>query len=87
MPAGAFQFGTSGRNIIDGPGTFVLNVGLSRRYRFTETKALQFRCESFNLTNRANFGLPNPQVDVLSGGTVTTAKPPRQMQMGLRLEF
>ena len=87
VPVGAFQYGTSGRNIIDGPGTFVLNVGLSRRYRFTEIKALQFRCESFNLTNRANFGLPNPQVDVVSGGTVTTAKPPRQMQMGLRLEF
>ena len=87
VPTGAFRYGNSGRNVIDGPGTFVLNTSLSRRFRFTETRALQFRAEGFNLTNRANFGLPNPQVDVLSGGTVTTAKSPRQMQLGLRLEF
>jgi hypothetical protein len=87
VPVGAFQFGTSGRNILDGPGTFSLNAGLSRRFRFSDTKALQYRCEAFNLTNRANFGLPNTQVDVLSGGTITTAKAPRLLQMGLRLEF
>ena len=87
VPTRAFRFGNSGRNVIDGPGTFVLNTGLSRRFRFTETRALQFRAEGFNLTNRANFGLPNPQVDVLSGGTVTSAKSPRQLQLGLRLEF
>ena len=87
VPAGAFRFGDSGRNVIDGPGTFVLNTGVSRRFRFTETRAVQFRAEGFNLTNRANFGLPNPQVDVLSGGTITTAKAPRQLQLGLRLEF
>jgi hypothetical protein len=87
VPVGAFQFGTSGRNILDGPGTFALNVGLSRRFRFTETKALQFRCESFNLTNHTSFGLPVTNVDVLNGGTISTAKSPRQLQMGLRLEF
>ncbi len=87
VATGAFRYGNSGRNIIDGPGTFVTNVGLSRRFVFTETKALQFRVEVFNLTNRANFGLPNNQVDVVSGASVTTAKNPRQVQLGLRLEF
>ena len=87
VPVGAFQFGTSGRNILDGPGSFSLNAGLSRRFRFTETKALQFRCEAFNLTNRTSFGLPQTNVDVLNGATISTAKAPRQMQMGLRLEF
>ena len=87
VPVGGFRYGNSGRNIIDGPGTFVLNLGLSRRFRLTETKAVQFRGEAFNFLNHANFGLPNAQVDVLSGGTVTTAKNPRQLQAGLRLEF
>ena len=87
VPAGAFRYGNSGRNAIDGPGTFVMNTGLSRRFHITETRAIQFRGEAFNLTNRANFGLPNPQVDVLSGASVTTAKNPRLVQLGLRMEF
>ena len=87
VPVGAFRFGTSGRNVISGPGTFVLNTGLSRRFRFTEHRALQFRGEAFNIANRANFGLPNPQVDVLSGASITTAKNPRLIQLALRLEF
>ncbi|MDQ6701239.1 MAG: carboxypeptidase regulatory-like domain-containing protein [Acidobacteriota bacterium] len=87
VPAGAFHFGGSGRNILDGPGTFGLNAGLSRRFRFSETKALQFRCETFNLTNNTNFNLPLTSVDVKNGGVITQAKSPRQMQLGLRLEF
>jgi hypothetical protein len=81
------MFGTSGRNILDGPGTFSLNVGLSRRFRFGETRAIQFRGEAFNLTNHTNLGLPQTQVDVLNGATISTAKAPRQLQMGLRVEF
>jgi hypothetical protein len=87
VPLKPFQFGNSGRNILDGPGTFSLNVGLSRRFRFAETRAFQFRCESFNLTNHTNLGLPQTDVDVLSGASISTAKAPRQMQMGLRREF
>ena len=87
VPLKAFQFGNSGRNILDGPGTFSLNAGLSRRFRFAETRAVQFRCEAFNLTNHTSLGLPQTDVDVLSGGSITTAKAPRQLQMGLRVEF
>jgi hypothetical protein len=87
VPLKAFQFGSSGRNILDGPGTFSLNAGLSRRFRFSETKALQFRWENFNVTNHTNFGLPQTNVDVLNGATISSAKSPRLMQLGLRLEF
>lgn len=87
VPTGGFRYGNSGRNVLDGPGFFTLNVGLSRRFRFRDTKAIQFRSEAFNVTNRPNFGLPNPQVDTTTGGTITTAKSPRQIQLALRLEF
>jgi hypothetical protein len=87
VPVGAFHFGSSGRNILDGPGTASLNLSLSRRFRFSESRALQFRWESFNVTNRANFNLPQTQVDVINGATINAAKAPRQMQLGLRLEF
>jgi TonB-dependent Receptor Plug Domain. len=87
VPVGSFRFGNSGRNILDGPGTFSINTGLSRRFRFTETKALQLRLEAFNITNRANFNLPETKVDVLNGATISAAKSPRQLQVGLRIEF
>jgi outer membrane receptor protein involved in Fe transport len=87
VPPGGFRYGDSGRGIIDGPGSFVMNVGLSRRFRLRERTFLQFRTEAFNVTNRANFGLPNAQVDIVSGGSITTAKHPRQLQFALRLEF
>jgi outer membrane receptor protein involved in Fe transport len=87
VPVGAFHFGDSGRNILDGPGTFALNVGLSRRFRLDEMRALQFRGESFNLTNRVSFGLPQTDVDVLNGATISSAKTARVFQLGLRFEF
>ena len=87
VKVGSFLFGNSGRNILDGPGTFVLNAGLSRRFKLRDQTALQFRGETFNFTNHTNFGLPTTHVDVLNGGTISSAKAPRQIQVGLRLEF
>jgi hypothetical protein len=84
---GAFHFGSSARNILDGPGTSAMNLSLSRRFHFGESRAVQFRWESFNVMNRANFNLPQTQVDVISGATINAAKAPRQMQLGLRVEF
>lgn len=86
-PAGAFHFGSSGRNILDGPGTAALNFGLSRRFPFGETRAVQFRWESFNLMNHSNLNLPLTQADVLSGATINAAKAPRQMQLRLRIKL
>ena len=87
MPVGSFRFGNSGRSVLDGPGTFSINAGLSRRFRFSETKDLQFRLEAFNVANRASFNLPATRVDVLNGATIGAAKSPRLLQLGLRLEF
>jgi hypothetical protein len=87
VPVGASRFGDSGRNVLDGPGTAGLNLSLSRRFKLGESRAVQFRWESFNVLNHANFNMPQTQVDVLSGATINAAKAPRQMQLGLRVEF
>jgi outer membrane receptor protein involved in Fe transport len=87
VPVGAFRFGNSGRNILDGPGTFALNVGVSRRFVVAEMRAVQFRAESFNLTNRTSLNLPQTDVDVLNGATISAAKSARVLQLGLRVEF
>ena len=87
VPLASYRFGSSGRNVLDGPGTFVINTLLSRRIRFGEVKALQLRAESFNLPNHPNFNLPENRVDIISGGTITRVKNNRTFQLGARLEF
>jgi len=87
VPLAAYRFGSSGRNILDGPGTFVANLSVSRRVRIRESMALQLRLESFNLPNHPNFNLPENRVDIISGGTITRAKNNRNYQLGARLEF
>jgi hypothetical protein len=87
VPNGSFRFGTSGRNVLDGPGTIAINTGLSRRIRFQESKSLQLRLETFNLPNHPNFLLPENRVDIISGGTISRAKNNRTMQLAARFEF
>lgn len=87
VPLGSYRFGSSGRNILDGPGTVNINAGLSRRFRLAESKAVQFRLESQNLPNHPNFNLPENRVDIISGGTITRAKNNRMLTLGLRVEF
>jgi hypothetical protein len=87
VPLGSYRFGTSGRNILDGPGTIAINTSLSRRIRFMESRALQFRVECFNLPNHPNFNLPENRVDIISGGTISRVKNNRTLQLGARLEF
>ncbi len=84
---GSFRFGSSGRNILDGPGTFNINTSLSRRLKFGEGRALQFRAETFNLPNHPNFNLPENRIDIISGGTISRVRSNRTMQLGARLEF
>lgn len=87
VPLGAYRFGNSGRNILDGPGTFNLNASVSKRFALAERTYLQIRGESFNLPNHPNFSLPENRVDIISGGTITRAKNNRNFQLGARLEF
>lgn len=87
VPLGSYRFGSSGRNILDGPGTVNVNAGVSRRFRFDESRAVQFRLESQNLPNHPNFNLPETRVDIISGGTITRAKNNRMLTLGMRFEF
>ena len=41
------------------PGSFIINMALSRQFRIRERKTLEFRGQAFNLLNRVNLGNPN----------------------------
>ncbi len=80
-------YGDAGRNILRGPGTTNMDVGLSRSFAWMETRRLQIRSEFFNALNHTNFGLPVHSTDSPALGTITSAAPSRVIQIGARLEF
>ncbi len=87
-----FQFGNSGRNILDGPGLINLNLALMKNFRIKEQRNLQFRFDVFNVLNRANFLLPDNFFNALTGGTITGVHQggrggPRVMQVALKYDF
>ena len=87
FPTPAGFFGTSRRNILDGPGLYTVNWSLSRNFRITDSGKLQFRWEVFNLLNHPNFKLPNDNLDEAAAGSITTAGDPRAMQLGAKYTF
>ncbi len=80
--------GTSGRNIIDGPGLKNVDMTIARTFRVTERFALQFRGEATNAFNIVNLLNPGTNANTASTfGKITTARPMRQAQVGLKLIF
>jgi hypothetical protein len=82
------QDGIVGRNSFRAGGTVELDLALSKRFAISERQSLQFRVEAFNITNRANFGVP---VRVLEspafGEAVDTVTPGRRIQFSLKYSF
>jgi hypothetical protein len=58
-------FGTSGYNILRGPGVFDWDQSLFRRLRLSERFNLEFRAEGFNMTNTPHFANPASNVSSL----------------------
>lgn len=94
------RFGSSGRNILDGPGMVNTDLSVARTFRVTERFRLQFKAEAFNLTNTPHFDNPSANVSNMSLNTdgtirslgnfmtITSAKSDeRQLRFGLRLSF
>lgn len=83
-----FNFGNSGRHVIRAPGLHTLDGSVNRNFRIGEQRRIEFRWEMFNLTNSAQFGRPNLNVNLAQGGTITTTSVPnRNMQLGMRFVF
>ncbi len=87
VPNGSYRFGSSGRNILDGPGFVGVNLSLHKNIKIRERDQLQFRWEVFNVFNHANFSLPNTAVNAITGSTIVRAGASRTMQFGLRYQF
>jgi hypothetical protein len=91
--------GSTGRDILIGPGLFNLDANISRIFSFKEGKVtFQLRGEGFNLTNTVTFSNPNTTCCYLTRSDGTTnynnfsvitgqASTQRQLQVGGYLRF
>jgi outer membrane receptor protein involved in Fe transport len=79
--------GTAGRNILDGPGTHNVDLGIFRDFKIRERMTLQFRGEFTNAFNLVNLSGPTANLNSNLFGTIRTAGEMRQVQLGLRLVF
>jgi len=87
VATGSYLFGTSGRNILDGPGLLQVNLSLCRNFAVRERGRLQVRWDAFNFMNRVNLGQPVVTVNTANAATITTAAAARSMQVALRYTF
>jgi hypothetical protein len=83
----AGQPGTSGRNILDKPGTRTVDLGLMRTFKLGERLEMQFKAEATNAFNIVNLSGPNTTFSSSAFGTINSADAMRQLQLGMRFAF
>ena len=97
-PVTGVRFGSSGRNIIRGPGLVNLDASLFRDFKLTEHLKMQFRTEVFNVTNTPAFNNPGANASAptrrpdgtiinLNGYTEITSAQPTERQFRFALKF
>ncbi|MEO8520835.1 MAG: TonB-dependent receptor [Acidobacteriota bacterium] len=79
--------GNAGVGQVEGPAFYQWDLSVRKNFRFGGRYSLAPQFDIFNVFNRVNFN--NPNVSVTSGayGTINSANPSRQMQLGIRLDF
>jgi hypothetical protein len=96
QPVTAVRFGSMGRNAMRGPGIVNFDLSLFRSFALSEKLKMEFKAESFNVTNTPKFA--NPASNVSGGNfmvvtsTLTSSYGgavaiDRQFRFGLRLSF
>jgi hypothetical protein len=82
--------GTASRRFFHGPGAINFDLSLRRLFKFTDTRVMEFRLETFNTFNHAQFFGPvaiNGDIDSGLFGQVVRAAPPRLVQAALKFTF
>ncbi len=82
------RFGSSGRNLLRGPGVADLGLAVYRKFPITERVSVQLRVEAANSTNTPHFNNPNANINGANFMQVTSAlQDQRQIRLGLRMAW
>lgn len=83
-----FRYGNNARNNIIGPPLVDVDFSISKNFRFTEKRRLEFRTEFFNILNHPIFGQPGTTVGTGNFGVITATRiDSRQIQFALKLNY
>jgi hypothetical protein len=82
-------FGNAPRNAARGPALYSMDLGIHKDLALGSSgRRMQFRIEAFNVFNRTNLGAPNSNRSNANFGSITTlAIQPRQIQLGVKVDF
>jgi hypothetical protein len=83
----AGALGNLGRNTERGPGVNNLDLAVFKNFDLTRGMRLQFRLESFNALNHTQFNGVSTSIASANFGVVTSARPARINQLGVKLLF
>jgi hypothetical protein len=80
--------GNSSRNMIDGPGLRLIDLGVFRDMRLVGQARLQVRLEATNVFNIVNLNNPGATLNApATFGKIRSARDMRQIQLGARISF
>jgi hypothetical protein len=81
--------GTLGRNVLELPGVFSFDAGLSKGFRLSETRRLQVRMDAINVFNHPQPADPTLDINSTTNpfGNIATKAGTRQFQAQVRLQF
>ena len=80
-------FGNAGRNIIIGPGSSVMNLGLTRNFTWGQARGLSIQVLASNLFNDVQFASIDTNISSPTFGRVTAVRPMRRVQILSRFRF
>ncbi len=83
------RWGTAGSGDVRGPGMQMYNLSLTKFFTLSERHNinLRFRADFINAFNKVNFQAPATNISNSDFGTITSAYPPRNIQLGVKLQF
>ena len=89
-PSSCTYYGNIGRLTESGPGVNNWDIGVARRFAFSERHGLEFRFEMFNAFNRTHFDMPSNVTGSSTFLRVTATNPQipnRDLQFALKYTF
>jgi outer membrane receptor protein involved in Fe transport len=83
-----FAFGNAMFGTLRGPGVVNFDLSAFKSFAFGERRTIEFRAEFFNAFNNPHFANPNTSSSSGDFGRITgTVLTPREIQLGLKLQF
>ena len=79
--------GSLGKNTIEGPSRFQLDMNLQKKFRLDERREFEFRADVTNVLNHTVFAVPTTNINSASFGQIDSAGVGRQFTLGMRLNF